>query len=134
MVPYIVFNVSSRDIRHFDPDPGNHENIQNEKINSDQLIGFNFEKVQELTLEIETVSKMNEYYHEELVEKAQVIRKLQIDQPYSIIDLGQENLYKKTKEIVISESQKNIGKESPFGGKYGFSGTTMRLTVDSDPY
>ena len=29
LVLYIVFNVSSRDIRHFDPDPGFNENVEN---------------------------------------------------------------------------------------------------------
>ena len=32
MVPYIVSNVSSRDIRHFDPDPGFNENVENHEF------------------------------------------------------------------------------------------------------
>ena len=46
LVPYIVFNVSSRDIRHFDPDPGFSAlmnmskimNLQDFAISSDQMV------------------------------------------------------------------------------------------------
>ena len=78
---------------------------------------------------------MNEYYHDDWKEKSCLIKKLQLNMPSSIIDLGHDNLYKKTKDIILTESQKNIhSRDNSFRGRLRSSGFIGNFEESSEAF